>query len=457
MVLIILATISVSYVFSDTGIIKRAEESEFKTVISGYKEQLEIKKLENIYEEDKFNINTITNIYDLKTILEKQVESLDLGRRNAADGISLIQTAEGAMTEQQAIIQRIHEMLVQLSNDTHSQEAKEQIKQGIAGLVSEIDYIRNRVAFNSIHLLNGSINSSNPYIIELGNGYFEQGNINVVIEDMSWNNLYGASEIDYTNIEETITKVRSVIQKISVVRSYLGANQNRLEDTIDHLTNLKNEISSLKDDIFSVDGSLASEQEAMQRAKSYKTTYRFLNIIEKTYENICLIMERTYELSIRCKNDIKENREFMQHEIDECILEIEREFKYTSAANQKLFNSNYIYAELININSLKLDDIDIVNINKIEQSVNNIEKALEEIEKRKQTVIDKKNEMLNKIDQETNEGESLDIDSMLITNLFINISDKFKEKIKVINGELTYIGDDEDEIKWATQLGIRIE
>ena len=84
-----------------------------------------------------------------------QIRGLDQAARNAQDGISLIQTAEGALNETHSILQRMRELAVQSANDTNTQEDRAEIQKEINQLTSEINRIGNTTEFNTMKLLNG--------------------------------------------------------------------------------------------------------------------------------------------------------------------------------------------------------------------------------------------------------------------------------------------------------------
>ncbi|ATY86020.1 flagellin [Kyrpidia spormannii] len=89
-----------------------------------------------------------------------QISGLDQATRNAQDGISLIQTAEGALNETSSILQRMRELAVQASNDTNTQEDRNAIQQEITQLKSEINRISTTTQFNTKNLLDGTIGNS---------------------------------------------------------------------------------------------------------------------------------------------------------------------------------------------------------------------------------------------------------------------------------------------------------
>ena len=107
------------------------------------------------------------------TISEKlrgQVRGLDQAVRNSQDGISLIQTAEGALTEVHSILQRMRELAVQAANDTLTQSDREAISNELTALRDEVDRVANTTQFNTKTLLTGSLNTSLDATSEVVNG-----------------------------------------------------------------------------------------------------------------------------------------------------------------------------------------------------------------------------------------------------------------------------------------------
>ncbi|HZG56541.1 flagellin, partial [Paenibacillus sp.] len=90
-----------------------------------------------------------------------QIRGLDQAQRNAQDGISLIQTAEGALTETHSILQRMRELAVQSSNDTNTNADRQELQKEVDQLIKELDRIGNTTEFNTKKLLNGDLSGVN--------------------------------------------------------------------------------------------------------------------------------------------------------------------------------------------------------------------------------------------------------------------------------------------------------
>ena len=113
--------------------------------------------------------------------MRSQVRGLTQASSNAEDGISLIQTAEGALQETQNIIQRMRELAVQAANDTNTDDDREQIQQEISELTSEVDRIAKTSEFNTKKLLDGTVEGSKSFRSGIGSleGTFENGSVSI--------------------------------------------------------------------------------------------------------------------------------------------------------------------------------------------------------------------------------------------------------------------------------------
>lgn len=126
-----------------------------------------------------------------------QIRGLTQASSNAEDGISLIQTAEGALQESQNIIQRMRELAVQAASDTNTDDDREQIQQEITQLTSEVDRIAKTSEFNTKKLLDGSVEGSKSFRSGIGSieGTFENGNVNIVSKATSDNAMIAVDDV----------------------------------------------------------------------------------------------------------------------------------------------------------------------------------------------------------------------------------------------------------------------
>lgn len=189
------------------------------------------------------------------TISEKmrsQVKGLNKASDNAQDGVSLIQVAEGALSETHSILQRMNELATQAANDTNTTSDRNAVQSEINQLASEISRIQSTTQFNTQNLLDGKFTGKNLQI-----GAICGQKITISIKDMSATGL----GVDHANIGvTTFTKagaamslIQGAISQVSSMRSTLGALQNRLEHTISNLDNIAENTSSAESRIRDTD------------------------------------------------------------------------------------------------------------------------------------------------------------------------------------------------------------
>ena len=164
-----------------------------------------------------------------------QIKGLNKASTNAQDGVSAIQTAEGALNETHSILQRMNELATQAANDTNTTIDRNAIQAEIDQLTSEIDRIRSTTQFNTQNLLDGSFTGKNLQV-----GALQGQNIAISISNMQAGKIgvSGLKVSSYGAAGSAMKKIQSAIDKVSTQRSKLGALQNRLEHTIANLDNV---------------------------------------------------------------------------------------------------------------------------------------------------------------------------------------------------------------------------
>ncbi|TFV64191.1 flagellin [Geodermatophilus sp. DF01-2] len=164
--------------------------------------------------------------------LRSQIGGLKVAVRNAQDGISVVQTAEGALTETHSILQRMRDLAVQAANDgALSDEDKAKADAEFQALKSELDDIASKTTFNGTELLDGSYSSKN---FQVGSNAGET--LEVTIGNMSASALGASGNISSaSSASAAITAIGDAIGDVSTERAKLGAVQNRLEHKINNL------------------------------------------------------------------------------------------------------------------------------------------------------------------------------------------------------------------------------
>jgi flagellin len=168
--------------------------------------------------------------------MRAQVRGLAQAIRNAQDGISLVQTAEGALNEVHSILQRMRELVVQAGNGTVSEDDRQAIQVEINELISELDRISATTRFNDLVLLDGSAGTVSLLVSADGNGTIDVDLSEVL--DASGLGVDGVDVTTYTGPADAaadLSAIDDALTTVSTRRAALGASQNRLEHTIANL------------------------------------------------------------------------------------------------------------------------------------------------------------------------------------------------------------------------------
>lgn len=251
-----------------------------------------------------------------------QIRGLEQATRNAQDGISLIQTTEGALNETHSILQRMRELAVQSSNDTNTDADRKELQKEVNELAAEVTRIGDNTEFNTKNLLDGSfsgtfhiganegqnltlsVNDMRSDALKIGTsytadasdqligqdgttvvgtwqaavvddpattgtdetaaaGYYDGGGGGLIIEaDAAFaEGTKGAVGIDIStqgSADTAITTLNEAIETVSAERSKLGATQNRLEHTINNLGTSAENLTAAESRIRDVDYALAA-------------------------------------------------------------------------------------------------------------------------------------------------------------------------------------------------------
>lgn len=193
--------------------------------------------------------------------MRNQIRGINQSVKNAEDGVSLIQTAEGNMGEVHSILQRMGELATKAANDVNAKEDRTAIQDEINELAAEIDSISSKAAFNGTKLLTGDFKSKH---LQVGANAGE--NMEITIKTMNCKALLGktgaeiatagqkdVSMATHSQASAAMSKISSAIKLVSAARSSLGAKQNRLEYTIDNLENYSENLTSAESQIRDTD------------------------------------------------------------------------------------------------------------------------------------------------------------------------------------------------------------
>jgi flagellin len=200
--------------------------------------------------------------------MRKQIRGLTQASANAQDGISMVQTAEGALTEVHDMLQRMNELSVKAANGTLSSADRGNIQDELDQLTSEIDRVATTTKFNELYLLDGtkqdgaSTGGTLGISLQVGADPLASNKIAINISTMNSKTLFGTKALSVKDstgalASSVISAIGSAINVVSKQRSALGAVQNRLEHTIKNLDNIVENTTSAESQIRDTD--MASE------------------------------------------------------------------------------------------------------------------------------------------------------------------------------------------------------
>ena len=161
--------------------------------------------------------------------MRSSIKSLEMAQRNAQDGVSLVQTAEGALSEVNSNLVRMRELAIQSANGTLSTADRASLNSEFTELVAEIDRIGQTTTFNGINLLDTASNT-----VAIQTGVDSGQNIIVTLEDAQAAALgIGALNVsDVTNASAALATIDTAINSVVAVRGQLGASQNRMQSAM---------------------------------------------------------------------------------------------------------------------------------------------------------------------------------------------------------------------------------
>lgn len=205
----------------------------------------------------------------ISDIMTAQTRGLNQAVRNANDGISLAQTAEGAMQENTDLLQRMRELAVESANGTYGTSNRSSLNDEFQQLKAEITRNANNTKFNGKVLLNGTLGAVD---IQVGPDAGQTVTLSAAATQGTGGSMTatGLSVVSATVLSAgaasaAITKIDTALQTVDTARGKLGAFQNRLEATVSNLMNVSENISAARSRI--VDADFAAETSTMTKAQ----------------------------------------------------------------------------------------------------------------------------------------------------------------------------------------------
>jgi len=182
--------------------------------------------------------------------MRSQIRSFGAASRNAQDGISLVQTAEGALGEASNLLTRMRELAIQATNGTLSATDRATIDTEVGALIEELDRIAESATFNGVNLLDGSSTTASIQV-----GINANETIDVTLQDTTTATL-GVDTVDTTtaaNANTALGLIDTAIDTVNSARGSLGASQNRLNSAYSSILSARENLSAAESRIRDVD------------------------------------------------------------------------------------------------------------------------------------------------------------------------------------------------------------
>ena len=220
----------------------------------------------------------------IATRMTSQIAGLNMAIKNANDGVSMLNTAEGAMIEMETMLQRMRELALQASSGTTDVKDRTNLNKEYQALYEEIDRIADNTEWNGRKILNNTADGSSSGFVEFQVGMNMGGTEAISVDFGNFTNIAGSGTFLHfsstgaagtisatttgsaqTTASGAIGKIDTALDDISAKRAVLGATVNRLTHTVDNLTNIRINAESTRSAILDTD--YASETSALAKSQ----------------------------------------------------------------------------------------------------------------------------------------------------------------------------------------------
>ena len=206
----------------------------------------------------------------IASTMTSQIRGMSQGIRNANDGISMAQTAEGALDEVSNMLQRIRELSVQANSGTYSSTDKTNLQTEVTELQSQITSILENTEFNGNKLFDGSAGTSGTVTIQVGANASDT--IDLDLADISGDYTAALAVNVSTGTTADLTTLSTAIGAVATTRATLGASQSRLGSAVNNLTanmtNLSDARSRIEDTDFSSETTQLAKAQVLSQAST---------------------------------------------------------------------------------------------------------------------------------------------------------------------------------------------
>ena len=204
----------------------------------------------------------------IATTMTAQINGLNAAVRNANDGISLLQTADGALSETSSLLQRMRELAVLAVNDTYSSAQKTAMSTEYVALSSQIADIASNTQFNGTKILDGNgglTGTTSQYTFQVGANNAQTISVIITSQGLAILGLTGTTIATAANAAAQIALIDTAIGTLNTQRSTIGAAVNRLTHAVDNLSNVAQNVTESRSKIADTDYAQATSDLARQQ------------------------------------------------------------------------------------------------------------------------------------------------------------------------------------------------
>lgn len=208
--------------------------------------------------------------------MTSQIRGQNMAIKNANDGISMAQTAEGALQESSNILQRMRELGVQSASGSNSVKDRGALDKEYQAMALELTRISKSTNLNGINLLDGTAGTAGLVKIQVGSGTAGQNQIDLQLPTTAVDAVTLLTDVGDLNTDTTaktaVNSIDTALQTINDMRADLGATQNRLTSTVSNLQNINENVSAalgrVQDTDFAAETAQMTKQQTLQQAST---------------------------------------------------------------------------------------------------------------------------------------------------------------------------------------------
>jgi flagellin len=204
--------------------------------------------------------------------MTSQIRGMTQAVRNANDGMSMAQTADGALDEVTNMLQRIRELAVQAASGTYQQSDRTNLQKEVSALASQIDQVTANTKFNGVGLFDGTAGSSGTVTIQTGSSSSDTVTMDFAELDLSAVDSVDLDDATGAGATAALSSVNTLLTTVATKRAGLGASQSRLQSVVNNLTsnitNLSDARSRIEDADFGVETTNLAKSQILAQAST---------------------------------------------------------------------------------------------------------------------------------------------------------------------------------------------